>query len=384
MINISVLITNGFQLLFQLKNNEDSGENKYMLPSVMAPTLIGAQRKIKKALKDLGIRFYFIKEIFNKNEGECNHCIYLCSANQYVVSFKEKKYAWIDMANCNNIPLYNVLIDAQQTIVKYIRKRLEIINKIEEIIISAHDQSVIKLDFIKNLNGIQVFMGSTECGCPFSYSFIFDFIEDDKSEYQINWVLNQSLAPGDKSDIYILFSETMGALLKLLLLEPVLIGRMKHMFFDKEISSANILFESNEYNGVIDCSSIVSKAVASFELFNLVMGFHGAFFGSISHEKNNNENLDIIKCLNKKQLNYVVRDEHACYYDDEATCIVVENGTYDVNEFLKGYEFELIDGIYCKLLAQKIRERVFLNYIDNSDWVKIQKIIKKRKFTGYK
>ena len=172
MTNISVLITNGSQLLFQIINSDMPDENKYMLPSMMAPTLIGAQRKIKKVLRELGIGFYFVKEIFNKNDGICNHCIYLCSANQYVISFKEKNYEWIDIANCNDISLYNVFIDAQQTIVKYIRKRLEITNRIEETIISVHDQSVIKLDFVKKLNGIQIFMGSAECGCPFSYSYL--------------------------------------------------------------------------------------------------------------------------------------------------------------------------------------------------------------------
>ena len=153
---------------------------------------------------------------------------------------------------------------------------------------------------------------------------------------------------------------------------------------DGEIGGAVIAFESNNINGVIERSRIVDKAVSSFELFNVTMGLHGMTIGSVSHQNVNAGDDDIINCLSKQYHNYIVREEHACYYDDKIACIYLNNGVYDSDKLLKDYNHEVIEGIHGKVLLQHKCDWTFYNYIDNDEWNILQKIIKKRKLTNYK
>ena len=66
MVSVSVLITNGHELL--LNQHLDKYNNKliYSLPVVSTPTLIGAKRKIKKQIEEIGVSFFIEKEIYNQ------------------------------------------------------------------------------------------------------------------------------------------------------------------------------------------------------------------------------------------------------------------------------------------------------------------------------
>lgn len=384
MVSVSVLIMNGYQFLLRKSCSENDNEIKYSLPTVKTPTLIGAKRKIKKLIEELGVSFYIEKEIYNQMHSDDTHYVFLCHANKYVFTLKNGEYTWLDIKKCTDIFLEDIYKQSSHAVFEYINSRLSIVGEIKRKITLLHDQSVVKLEFVERLNGLQIYINTPDFRCAFSYLITFDFSNENELEYQINWVLNQSIAPGDKSDIYILFSETMAILLKLFLMEPVYISVFEHLLVDGEIGGAAIAFESDNFSGVLEKNKIADKAVASFELFNAIMGLHGMTIGSISHQNIDSCDDTIISCLNKKYHNYVLREEHACYYDDRIACIYLNNGIYNVDKLLKDYNFEIIEGIHGKLLIQHTCEGIFYNFIDNDEWDTLQKIIRKRKFVDYK
>lgn len=384
MVSISVLITNGDEFLLCKNCGEHNNEVIYSLPTVKAPTLIGSKRKIKKQIGELGVSFFFAKELYNQTHNEDTHYVFLCHVNKYVCTLKNDIYTWFDIKKCSDISLEDIYEQSSNTVFEYINNRLSIAREIKRKIDPLHDQSVVKLEFVESLNGLQVYINSSDFRCAFSYLITFDFSNENELEYQINWVLNQSIAPGNKSDIYILFSESMAILLKLYLIEPVYINAFEHLLIDREIGGATIAFESNHFSGIIEKNKIVDKAVYSFELFNAIMGLHGILIGSVSHQNIDGCDDDIISCLNKQYCNYVLREEHSCYYDDQIACIYLNNGTYNANKLLKDYSFEIIDGVHGKILVQQKYDWTFYNFIDNDDWNTVQKIIEKREFTNYK
>ncbi len=384
MVSISVLLTNGYDFLLCQYHSEHNNEIIYSLPTVKAPTSIDAKRKIKEQIAELGISFFIEKEIYNQTHNDDVHYVFLCHANQYAYAFKKDTYTWVDIKKCPDISLKDIYEKSSDIVFEYINDRLKIARDIKKKINSLLDQSVVKLEFVEKLNGLQIYINTPDFRCAFSYLITFDFSNQDELEYQINWVLNQSIAPGDKSDIYILFSETMAILLKLFLIEPVYINVFEHLLVDGEISGAAIDFESDNFGGVIEKSKIADKAVASFELFIETMGLHGMTIGSISHQNIDSCDDDIISCLNKKYHNYVLREEHACYYDDQIACIYLNNGIYNADKLLKDYSFEILEGIHGKLLIQHKCEWIFYNFIDNNEWNTVQRIIRKRKFVDYK
>lgn len=384
MISVSVLITNGHEFLLCQHLDKHNNQLIYSLPVVTTPTLIGAKRKIKKQIEELGVSFFIEKEIYNQPHNDDVHYVFLCHANKYVYMLKNDAYTWFDIKKCPDISIEDIYKQSSDTVCAYINNRLSIAQDIKKKINLLHDQSVVKLEFVEKLDGLQIYINSPDFRCAFSYLITFDFSSENELEYQINWVLNPSIAPGDKSDIYILFSESMAILLKLFFMEPVYINVFKHVLIDGKIGGAAITFESNDFNGVIDKNRIIDKAVASFELFNVTMGLHGMIIGSISHQNVNISDDDIISCLNQKCHNYVLREEHACYYDNKIACIYLNNGVYDPDELLKEYNYEVVDGVHGKLLLQHKCDRTFYNYIDNDEWKTVQKIIKERKFLNYK
>lgn len=384
MVSVSVLISNGREFLLRKSRGKYEEEIKYSFPSAIAPTLIGAKRKIKKCVEELGIAFFFEKELYTHSHDKETHYVFLCYANQYVLTPQKDDCVWLDIPKCAGLRIGDVCEQSERVVFKYINERLGIVQEVKREINSLHDQSVVKLEIAEKLNGLQVDVITPDFRCAFSYSVIFDFIGDNELEYQINWVVNQSLAPGDKSDIYLLFSETMAILLKLFLCEPVYVNTVEHYFVDKEIGGSIIVFESEGFNGIIARDGIVNTIVSSFELFNMMMGIHGGLIGSISHNNVGNPDMDIIKCFNEQYLNCVLREEHACYYDNRVACICLENGVYNSNRLLSGYSFEIVDGIHGKILIQRKNEWVFYNYIDNDDWETVRKIIQKRCLKDFK
>lgn len=383
MVSVSVLITNGYDFLLCQHYSELNNEIIYSLPTVKTPTLVGAKRKVKKQMTEIGISFFIEKEIYNQTHNDDIHYVFLCHASQHIHTLKNA-YTWLEINKCPDIHIEDIYEQSSRAVSEYIDARLSIARDIKNRINRLHNQNIVKLEFIEKLNGLQIYINSPDFICAFSYLITFDFSSENELEYQINWVLNPSIAPGDKSDIYILFSESMAILLKLFLVEPVYINVFEHVLIDGEIEGAVITFESNDFNGVIEKNRIIDKAVASFELFNATMGLHGMIIGSISHQNINIADADIISCLNKKCHNYVLREEHACYYDDKIACIYLNNAVYDPDDLLKEYNYEVVNGVHGKLLLQQKCDWTFYNYIDNDDWNVVQKIIKKRKFINYK
>lgn len=382
MVSISVIISNGYQFL--MHKRIESKKTEHSFPSVKTPTLLGAKRKIKKDIKSIGVSFFFDKEIHNETQGEETHYVFLCHANEYVFSLKDDNYIWVDIEKIKETAFDDTYKRTNEIVLKYIEARQELIHQIEEKINSFHDQNVVKLEFSEKLSGLQIFINAPDFRCAYSYLVTFDFVSENELEYSINWILNSFIAPGDKSDIYILFSETMAIILKLFLQEPVCVAMFGHCFADGEIGGAQIAFESDGYSGRISKNEIVKRIVFSFEVFNMVMGVHGGLIGSISHNNIENTDEDILKCFNTQYVNYVCREEHACYYDNRIEYIYIDNGVYDANKLFKEYSCEIIAGAHGKILVQKWRDITFLNYIDNDDWDIAQKIIKRRKIVDYK
>jgi hypothetical protein len=382
MVNISALITDGQQiLLFQNDKNE---KNEYALPSVCASTLVGAKRKLKKLINNLGIQFFFNREIYSAFNNGDDNCAFLCYVTSYTSLSKNEDYIWIEINKFKDVALKDMEAHSSQAVFKYIRERLDVIDAVKAKIRFLNQQSGLTLSFSEKLNGVQIFIYAPRLICPFSYHFSFDFVNEEEVEFNVDWILNRSVAPGDKSDIYIFFSETMGMLLKLFLQEPVVVTMFGNCFVKGEIGGASLSFESNKYSEIINKHEIVERIALLFEVFKIAMSLHGELIGSISHKNIVKNNDEILKCFGKENFNFVFREEHACYYNDHLECIYIDNGLYDSDKLFSGYSNEVISGTHGKILVQKIKDFTFLNYIDADDWKTVQEIIKRRKIIDYK
>lgn len=375
MFKVSMLLSNGYDIL--LKKEENNGQITYCIPFEIANTELGAKRKLNSKLKSSGIGYSFLKEIDSvQTDKESFEKIICCSAICWSSIINDKELLW-----CNYEKTLELLGDnvsrACSIVRTYIDKTLSVQKELEKQIVELHDQSEVKLEFNNTLGGTSIFMRTKEYYCALSFVVSFEII-DNEIEYAIRWHINRSFADGDKSDIYILFSTTMAMIIKRFIGEPVSVSLGNYLNDSVEINISDIFFESREYKGRLPFTEFIYSIIHSFEVFNLMMGLHGVLIGSIS-----NQMLQVDPCCNSftklfdsKTSNFIIREEHLCFYDDEKIYIKFHNGTYNYKELFTDYDYEVLSGITGKLIYQKTHDQYFINYVDNDMWNIIKKTIK--------
>lgn len=377
MVKLFAVITNGREIL--IKQNALGGG----ILVCEAPTLLGVKRKFKKELKQIlpNLDFYFEKQLFERSVDENNiHILYQCQATAYTYCYSAQGYKWVGLSDIRNINFVDAPDDLIAALKSYYVRISNLHLKLKNQITSAHNQSVVSLEFVESINSLGIFIKTPAFYCTFSFWVLFEYL-DDQINYRINWRVNRSFAPGDKSDIYILFLETLAIVIKLFLQEPVFVSMYCNEY--GEICDGGLLFEADEHTGVLPESEFIEKVFEMFEVFNLTMGIHGHLIGSISNNSANAPDPSILRCLKTRNTNYVCREEHICYYDDNVECITINNNVYNCDRLLDGYSFDILHGNHGKLLIQKFSSKSFINYIDNDEWQKLQKIVTKRKIRNY-
>lgn len=197
---------------------------------------------------------------------------------------------------------------------------------------------------------------------------------EDTVDFRIRWRASRQYAPGDKSDVYMLFSETMALLLKLFD-EPVFVSTYNYLGLEPEINGAEIIFEGNNYSGTIAESDFADKIIDSFEFFNFILGVHGRIFGTISNDLIEGEDKSIIDYLGGDS-NYIIRKESSCYYNSSIGYISLRNNYFDYNNLTQLYSYELLTGVNGTLLFSSFSDQtLFTNYIAKEILDKVNEVI---------
>ena len=185
---------------------------------------------------------------------------------------------------------------------------------------------------------------------------------DDTVEFLIKWQTCRQYAPGDKSDLYMIFAETMALLLKLFN-ESVFIREYNLGDTELEFGGTEIIFEGHEYSGIIAEADFADKVIDSFEFFNCILDTHGTLFGSISYDLLDEVDEDILGYLGP-YVNYVARKESTCYYNHAVGRIKLLNNYYDCDILSHRYSYELLAGVTGSLLfATSCEQTLYTNYI---------------------
>ena len=225
-----------------------------------------------------------------------------------------------------------------------------------------HDQSQVKIEIGEQVDTIVFWLRHSKLYVPFCLEVDYLIKRDESVDFHIRWRACRQYAPGDKSDIYMLFTETMALLLKLFN-EPVYVSTYNYLGLEPEIDGAEILFEGNNYSGTIAESEFADKIIDSFELFNSLLGVHGIMFGSISTDLIEEGDKSIIEYLGE-DTNYVTRKESGCYYNSSIGYISLFNNYYDCSCLVQPYSYELLTGVTGALLFSSFSEQaLYTNYI---------------------
>lgn len=88
-----------------------------------------------------------------------------------------------------------------------------------------------------------MFFGQNEYGnyCPFIFSIDYSFESKDNIQFMYSWRIARMYTEGDKSDLYVLFTNLMSIFLKCIFQKNIYIDYLS-FFSSIEISAASIIF----------------------------------------------------------------------------------------------------------------------------------------------
>lgn len=348
MIHIACLITNGYDLLLIEPSSVPTADAPFLIPEYSAPSLDEAQKGVLLELEKSDICIFFDNKMFeNKTNSGDTQLLFLCRAVQWT-STTVWPYKWVELNNIFCRSIVSAKDEISVAINEHFKIRGKLIEEIHFIIERDYDQSNIKIVTGEQFDSITFWTKSPGIFVPFCLSVEFSINSDKTVNFRKRWRLCRQLAPGDKSDIYLLFAITMAIYLKTVS-KPVFVGTSNYSGIDLEINEAEIFFESLDHSGVLDMDKFPNRIMEEFYLFDLALCSHGLIFGSISNELINTYDKKIIDYLGQNT-NYVARKESACYYNNKVGCVVISNGYYDYNSLLGSYSYEVLSGVTGSLL----------------------------------
>lgn len=245
MVIIACLISNGYDVL--VCNSLDPFEKTpYMLPESSAESIESievAQKNITERLGSKQILFDFDEILYETNEdGLCHQVLYLCHAYQWTNQAEDNSYGWIEVRKLTSNPFSSAYKELSNAANDYLTRREKILSKIRSEIETIHDQSQVKIEIGEQVDIIVFWLRHSKIYVPFCLEVEYFLKRDESVDFHIRWKASRQYAPGDKSDLYMLFTETMALLLKLFN-EPVYVSTYNFLGLEPEINGAEIIFE---------------------------------------------------------------------------------------------------------------------------------------------
>lgn len=361
MINIVCLISNGYDILL-IEQSDLSPKRGYSLPECSAESIETAQRIITERLRNEEILFDFDEILYETKATNTHQILYLCHAFHWTCQVGNASCKWVELRKLKRSLISSSYKELLNEVNNYLTKREKILSKIKTEITNLHNQNHVKIVIGEQFDSIIFWLRHSDVYVPLCLEVAYIIKCDDTVEFLIKWQTCRQYAPGDKSDLYMIFAETMALLLKLFN-ESVFIREYNLGDTELEFGGAEIIFEGNEYSGIIAEADFAEKVIDSFEFFNCILGTHGTLFGSISYDLVDEVDEDILGYLGP-YVNYVARKESTCYYNHAVGRIKLLNNYYDCDILSHRYSYELLAGVTGSLLfATSCEQTLYTNYI---------------------
>ncbi len=231
MVNIACLVSNGYDILIYSPENDS-----YLVPECSAESIETAQNNILERLCNEKIFLDFDEVLFETEEdGVCHQILYLCHAFQWTNQIDNDSYRWVEVRNLVNMTISSAYQKISDAINDYFARRESLLAAIKSEIESIYNQSQVKIEIGEQVNTIVFWPRCSKNYVPFCLNVEYYLKKDKSVDFQISWKTSRQYAPGDKSDLYMIFTETMALLLKLFN-EPVYVNTYNYFGLESEIN----------------------------------------------------------------------------------------------------------------------------------------------------
>ena len=256
-------------------------------------------------------------------------------------------------------------------------------NAVKDTIQDITRRMELKNEIVEREDSITVFIKNDDiCYCPYVFNLFFQE-EGDSISLCCFWGISRMFAPGEKTDLYVLFANTMHIVLKVVFNSFAEVEYLGHPGCTEELGGAN-LFLCEQVRDICR-HDFQNKVEYLFEKYIAAMQFHYFLFGSyglhLEKMKINRE------CLfdGVKIDNVIAREDHIfCYnYENQISLLELSEEHYDFNKVIQSHKWEIIDGIDGKVIVQTEMNGKSYNVIPNQYWEYVNRIVEENKCENY-
>lgn len=389
---IAILIKKDDELLM-LKELCDDGKEYWSLPSYAIESMDDLDNISDQIYNDFGIQVA-LADLYNSYEIESKQYLFV---NSELISYIYSPKGNAEWVNARELGAYLFTKENDATFKKLIieyKQQFSIGDIIRETVKKVCSDTGLneapnnkgpRLEIRQSCDSIKVFVPN-EFGnyCPYVFRVDFAIKSESTIDLFMSWGITRIPANGDKSDLYVLFSNVMSILLKCYFKQSVLVDYLSFMS-PVEFNSATIVF-SNE-NNEVETRELKQKIEYLFSMYLTSMYIFENVIGSLSLIRTDKKCDDLYsKYFDVDDyFNYMIGEEHEYYanFNKGIFLIRIKNGFYDKTRLLSEHKWEFVDGIDGKILYQIDMSKESYNYVSNEDWGLISDLIKKMNINDY-
>ena len=323
-----------------------------------------------------------------------DYVVWLASLLSYT-SFnntKEQDYQWLKTDDLSSINLNEMFSPVFDSILKRHERLVYIKKIITEVIndVSSKFEDYYNADIQEEKNAINVFIKySQHVFCPFSFRIDFSLDDTQKVQFITSIFVTRMPNPGDKTDLYVLFSSYMAIIQKLFGNANVYIDYLS-LFDEIEINNASLILLSGirqfESSGTEDFQSALQETFLSFTMSLFMFAeLIGSFLTELDEDCYRKEYLDYL-CPANASYNCQARKGVQYYYNavKGISMLSISNSEYR-DDFFYALTWEMIDGVDGKILCQINTDNGYLsfNFVSNACWDKINQVIDDMNISKY-
>lgn len=358
---------------YMLQKNDD--EELYTLPYCMCDNVNDGFDLLNEFLGSKGVKIE-ITEIFDEME-YCNEKIVVCKGqvSQYTIK-TDDSIKWVESEEIEKTKFENWCFPIKNQLLNTIKSELHInqmiCKSINSIFLNAEDEVEIRILEKK----IHAFVRNDFGGdCPYVFSLEYT-VEDDKITFINYWSIARMYADGEKSDLYVLFANTMNIIIKIFFAEYAEVNYFDYVDLG-EVCGATIIFNEKYY--AFSDEDFIKKIEELFIKYMYAMQVHYTLFGTygLNLRRNGNDNKNHM--YEKIEFLYnIEREDHNCHFGLENGIMLLEinDKQYQYSRLPDLSQWELLECIDGKILYQNIGDKKTYNYIPEDRWNVIKTILK--------
>ena len=145
------------------------------------------------------------------------------------------------------------------------------------------------IEMRQNDNSLTVFVKNNEVSyCPYIFNLLYEAESDQSISLYPFWSISRMFASGEKTDLYVLFANSMNIILKVVFNDSALVEYQGHVVCEKELGGAT-LFLQERVRGVKK-QELSDKVGLLFEKYIAAMHMNYILFGSYGTNLRKNVN----------------------------------------------------------------------------------------------